>query len=666
MPTFIDLFAGAGGFSEGFLQAEHNKKQFEFLLASDINSTCEVTHRMRYNYQLGLKTEFLTKDITDPDFLEVLLSKIENSFGKKTKIDVLVGGPPCQSFSLAGERRKNDKKDDLFSYYLRVISVIRPKYFVMENVPGILTKYNGKVKKRIIREINSIVDNVALEQFLTLAEEYIGRLPKDSEEYSAGVYRCKKLHIFLSTEENKRKNSREYLENLEAIQKSGLEDRQKAYLEEAILMRKQVMRVPELEIFIDKLTEIFVNAFRNNTTVPEAERNVVRQALNLIKRRYAIDDIIHSVKKEINTCALNKSEYKEGFDKITDFLSEENLMEIFYSTCEGLIKKADNEQAKKATAEVRCAVSILYESILETVEKLRGALASVLTEQERDALKSVAEEIRLYHIDDSITVEASDYGVPQNRQRVLFIGCRKDQPLITQIQKTVTDGNKVTAAEALDDLLFIANNATATNYDQNVYNKAVAGKPLRNVCGQKMLNGKSYIDWSRQGRLDPNRFPAIKPLSYTAVNSWDAVNLGKLVVQPLQNHQTSNQNALVGRRYHLIRRYGSWAAVKSSLPSNDPVIRTSKRNYTCIPANGQAPTIMTIGDDYVHYGDDRSLTVREMARLQSFDDSFVFQGKRTTGGDRRKVEIPQYTQVGNAVPPLVAHAIAVEILKNIK
>ena len=54
-----------------------------------------------------------------------------------------------------------------------------------------------------------------------------------------------------------------------------------------------------------------------------------------------------------------------------------------------------------------------------------------------------------------------------------------------------------------------------------------------------------------------------------------------------------------------------------------------------------------------------------MARLQSFDDDFVFQGKRTTGGNRRKVETPQFTQVGNAVPPLMARAIAEEILKNI-
>ena len=87
MPTFIDMFAGAGGFSEGFLQAGSSGKHFDFLLASDINPTCEVTHRMRYNYQLGLDTQFLTKDITDPDFIEVLKGAINNR-----PVDVVVGG----------------------------------------------------------------------------------------------------------------------------------------------------------------------------------------------------------------------------------------------------------------------------------------------------------------------------------------------------------------------------------------------------------------------------------------------------------------------------------------------------------------------------------------------------------------------------------------------
>ncbi|HET3243866.1 TPA: DNA cytosine methyltransferase, partial [Streptococcus pneumoniae] len=74
-------------------------------------------------------------------------------------------------------------------------------------------------------------------------------------------------------------------------------------------------------------------------------------------------------------------------------------------------------------------------------------------------------------------------------------------------------------------------------------------------------------------------------------------------------------------------------------------------------------TIVTIADDYISPWENRTFTVREMARCQSFDDSFEFLGKRTTGGLKRRVEVPQYTQVGNAVPPLLAKALADEILK---
>ena len=151
--TFVDLFAGAGGFSEGFLQAEERNKYFDFLVGSDINENCELTHTVRYNHQLGLDADFLCQDITEPDFLENFQNKINGR-----TVDVVCGGPPCQSFSLAGKRRKFDKKDDLFFHYLEVIKILQPKYFVMENVKGILTKEKGKVKELILNKINSIVD----------------------------------------------------------------------------------------------------------------------------------------------------------------------------------------------------------------------------------------------------------------------------------------------------------------------------------------------------------------------------------------------------------------------------------------------------------------------------------------------------------------------------
>ena len=72
-------------------------------------------------------------------------------------------------------------------------------------------------------------------------------------------------------------------------------------------------------------------------------------------------------------------------------------------------------------------------------------------------------------------------------------------------------------------------------------------------------------------------------------------------------------------------------------------------------------TIPTLPDDLLHYSEPRILTVRENARIQSFPDFFEFRGKYTTGGARRKEECPRYTQVGNAVPPLMAEALGVRI-----
>ena len=76
-----------------------------------------------------------------------------------------------------------------------------------------------------------------------------------------------------------------------------------------------------------------------------------------------------------------------------------------------------------------------------------------------------------------------------------------------------------------------------------------------------------------------------------------------------------------------------------------------------------SPTVVTLPDDYINPWEARTISVREMARCQSFDDSFEFLGKRTTGGLKRRTEVPQCTQVGNAVPPLLAKAVALEIMK---
>jgi DNA (cytosine-5)-methyltransferase 1 len=97
-------------------------------------------------------------------------------------------------------------------------------------------------------------------------------------------------------------------------------------------------------------------------------------------------------------------------------------------------------------------------------------------------------------------------------------------------------------------------------------------------------------------------------------------------------------------------------------------IPTKKHSQRALKEFDTAPAQLTVPDDLCHYHSEqpRTLTVREMARFQSFPDWFVFKSKVTTGGKMRKFEVPQYTQVGNAVPPLLAKILGENIKKQLK
>lgn len=91
-----------------------------------------------------------------------------------------------------------------------------------------------------------------------------------------------------------------------------------------------------------------------------------------------------------------------------------------------------------------------------------------------------------------------------------------------------------------------------------------------------------------------------------------------------------------------------------------------KRGVTPLKENSICPTVTSIPDDFIHFTEARILTVRESARIQSFPDDFVFLGKYTTGGARRKLEVPRYTQVANAVPPLFAEQVGIVLQEMIE
>lgn len=619
--TFVDLFAGAGGFSEGFLQAEHGNKYYDFLLGSDINENCELTHLARYNYQLGMDAEFLRQDITEPDFLDNLLKKL-----KGQQVDVVCGGPPCQSFSLAGKRKKFDKKDDLFAHYLNVIRVLRPKYFVMENVKGILTKEGGKIKEMILQEIKSIVD---LKEFHQLIN-FLAKLRK-AEKEKAFTLDCYNLRM-----------------QFESVNEKELEKLRENYIQ--IIENKFRVLTPKIADYKTSKTDININT--------------IRHGFNLLKRSKELAYIRKKVILEKAHSDLDNDFFAEKFDSFLTSIESDSIIEQIHKAFNNL-KPAKAFQLE--IAEIIVALEIYNYSFEECIQGLQPFVKALNAKAEFEEILS---HIRLYNIDQPFVALASKYGVPQNRERVLFIGCRKDQKLVKVVPPTVSEKEKVTVFEALYDLDFVGNDEEKFDYEKVDLKAKYNGSTLKiqSLLKKRTIDGKpeekkglTYAEWSKKGRLN-GRFTNAKNPFYVR-NFEELENTLSHIVAPLHNHKTSKQNDNVIKRLDVILNAGDYDLAKRELKKIG--LDSEKRNYNVLKADSQSPTVMTIADDYIHFSNPRALTVREMARLQSFDDSFVFQGKRSTGGNKRKFEVPQFTLVGNAVPPLMARAVALEILKNI-
>lgn len=213
-----------------------------------------------------------------------------------------------------------------------------------------------------------------------------------------------------------------------------------------------------------------------------------------------------------------------------------------------------------------------------------------------------------------LELNAADYGVPQLRERLFFIGYRGDHPVSRPPQthagstgqqrlgSSIIDRNYVTTQEAISDLDFLRAGESASVYQ----------KPPES-------------EYQRVLRDDHEG--------------------------PLYNHEAPDHSKIVRERYKTIQEGGTM----DDLP---PRLQTDKHTMMKFDRSKPANTITTLPEDFVHYERARIPTVRELARLQSFPDWFEFMGPRTTGGPQRVGSLPQYSQVGNAVPPLLAEAIA--------
>ena len=436
MAYAIDLFCGAGGCSEGLIQAG-----FDILFSSDISDMVEITYKNRHE-QLGLiqgeNTWFERSDIKDltGEIIRNRISDLKIFEGKNIpEIDLMIGGPSCQGFSRAGRRDKSDPRNMLFGEYVRVISEIKPKYIVLENVEGFVDM-----------------------QFL------------------------------------------------------GYE-------------------------------------------------------------------------------GLTGMKYPDG--SVTPNILRSELDEIGYDT--------------------------LVPRILN----------------------------------------AADYGVPQRRNRIIFMGYRKGLKAPKYPEPTVSPENYLTLADAIGDLISNKKKKAKVCPQQTQFQiDSMKGRtPAKNgktIPAPKEITNNEYSSISD---VVEERFSLFK-------QGESGANLKKRVME--QGINIKGKKALIKlcadklnmSEDKVVELYKKGGVSKEQAE----VLLTKKNIRQRWSENQPSATVVTIADDYISPWENRTFSVREMARCQSFDDSFEFLGKRTTGGLRRRVEIPQYTQVGNAVPPLLAKAVVSEIM----
>ena len=233
-------------------------------------------------------------------------------------------------------------------------------------------------------------------------------------------------------------------------------------------------------------------------------------------------------------------------------------------------------------------------------------------------------------------IDFSEYGVPQRRKRFILVGIRKDigspdmfedmlQKNRDSFLKKKGIGATVSLREAISDLL--RSNGTLPTPDRKGF---LSGK-----YGEEELS-----NYERLMRGD-------YPCEHEVPNSH---SFAKHSAEKLNCYERLLSNYPVrGKRIDGKAR-GEWG------------IR--QRGITVLDPDSVSPTITGQPDDYLHYSEPRIMTVRECARIQSFPDWYEIKKKYTTGGKMRKIEVPRYSQVGNAIPPLFAEQAGI-VLKQI-
>ncbi|HFK1681934.1 TPA: DNA cytosine methyltransferase [Bacillus tropicus] len=561
----IDLFAGAGGLSNGFEQTG----RFEIVGAVEINKEAVETyicnHRNNKDIIIKPKNSEIS-DISSIDFNEFITQK-----GIDPSETVVIGGPPCQGFSNAN-RQKNyliSGNNQLVKEYARAIDTVRPVAFLMENVKTM----SSPTHKFFVTE--HVEDSI----YMYSSERHLSDISGDEEPF----WQEDEL-ILLETDRVEYGN-----------------------------LLNQILNATCMQPFITS----------------EMELSRIRSVVRKLKKKKLYNPIGPKEKKElkeIQKIIKSLSEYKFG-----ELQDEERLVNIVNETIESFKKliQGNNESNEETLASLQGFVEVnqllryLRELEEERIVKLGDPL--VLVDQKLKVIVKVKSyNIVVYlekffkHLGYEVakgTVHSNDYFVPQKRQRFMILG----------IKSSATQYKEIKFPERYTQIDFTVRDAIGD---------------LEGITPAKSIESHK-IDYNIE-------------LNKTVMQHYYRSGMNDNVIY---NHINTDSEPLSQQRFEEIKRTDgkNFHSLSSELKdvSYTDASRTQNTVYLRLNYDTPSPTVINVRKSmWQHPTKATALSIREAARLQSFKDNYIFKGSK----DR------QYQQIGNAVPPLMARAIAEKML----
>lgn len=536
MYKVVDLFAGAGGLSLGFMQT----KKYDIKVAFENNPAMQKTYKKNH---MGV-------DVRD----DVCLADYDDIQKKYGKIDVVIGGPPCQGFSNANRQKNHaiSQNNMLVKQYIRAIRELRPKAFVMENVSMLrsdvhrfyLDEADNKLFDQEKYEIHMQNTKLVLldKAYMFDCAKTIARSPS---AITANIW-PEDCYVSLNVVYKMSKNHQKLLKTLKKHKKKLLEyadvyadEKKKSDIKSNDIALRSYEAFSAIKQFFDEKLEA------------DKLKDVIEPAI-MIQRML-------SKSKEIfdNHLVVDKCDYAENGDLVAYIKSY---------------------------------------AVFDYLKALLGT------------------DSNGYEINQDVLC-AADFGAPQKRKRFIVIGIKKSLTDTVQLPIGIfSEKDYRTVQDAIGDL---QNVPTVTDVAEDI------GIPLKKADDISEL-GKSLRD-----------------------------------TDTLFNHIITKTRETAMERFKAIKQGENFHSLNDSLKTNTytDANRTQNTIYLRLAYNQPSGTVVNVRKSmWIHPELNRAISIREAARLQTFPDSFIFCGSKDK----------QYQQVGNAVPPIMAKAIAEKLADQLE